>query len=92
MRIVNTALVSVLTSTTALLTAAQTGIADMLCVIVNPSVDIVIVDNQSIGTVANSPLVCPAGAPTIIAHRAGVLKAISTSGTASVKVAIGCNP
>lgn len=94
MRIVNMATVSVATTAggTALLTAAQGATLGMQCVIVNPDVDIVLVDNQSVGTVANSPLVCPAGAATTIAHRAGVLKAISTSGTATVKVAIGCDP
>lgn len=66
----------------------------MTCVVLNPSVDIALVDAQGLntvtpGTVANSPFVCPAGVPTIIEHRAGPLKAISTSGTATVKRAIG---
>jgi hypothetical protein len=69
----------------------------MVCVIVNPDVDISLVDALGTaaatpGTVANSPLVCPAGVPTVIAHRSGPLKAISTSGTATVKRAIGREP
>lgn len=69
----------------------------MTCVVLNPSVDIVLVDNQGSaaavpGTVANSPWVCPAGVPTVISHRSGPMKAISTSGTATVKRSIGCAP
>jgi len=94
MRIINLATVAATTAAggTALLTAAQGATMGMQCVVVNPSVDIVLVDQQAVGTVANSPFVCPAGTATTIAHRAGVLNAISTSGTANVKVAIGCDP
>lgn len=38
------------------------------------------------GTVANSPWVCPVGVCTTVLHRSGALKAISTSGTATVKI------
>jgi hypothetical protein len=74
---------------------AKDGVSrGMTCVVVNPSVDIVLVDAQGTaaatpGTVANSPWVCPAGVPTVINHRSGALKAISTSGTATVKRSIG---
>ena len=44
------------------------------------------------GTVANSPLVCPAGVPTIVQHRGGPIVGISTSGTATVKVAVCVSP
>lgn len=69
----------------------------MTCVVVNPDVDIVLVSAQgnaarTPGTVANSPWVCPAGVATVISHRSGPLKAISTSGTATVKRSIGCEP
>lgn len=82
-----------LTSDQALATQAR----GMTCVVVNPSVDIALVDASGTspvppgvaGTYANSPLICPAGVPTTIAHRAGPMKAISSSGTATVKVAVG---
>ncbi len=44
------------------------------------------------GTVANSPLVCPAGVVTIVTHRSGPVVGISTSGTATVKVAVCAVP
>jgi hypothetical protein len=102
MQILNLATASV--DTTAggsfVLTAAEAtlGVSQgMTCVVVNPSVDIVLVDGGGTspapggvaGTVANSPWVCPAGVPTVITHRSGPLKAISTSGTATVKRSIG---
>lgn len=44
------------------------------------------------GTVANSPFVCPAGVVTIVTHRSGPIVGISTSGTATVKVAVCAVP
>lgn len=106
MQITNLATVSVDTSGTNLISLAQAQAATqagMDCMIINPSVDIVLVDaggaspsspvpSAVAGTVANSPLVCPAGVPTILLHRSGVVRAISTSGTATVKVALGVAP
>jgi hypothetical protein len=64
---------------------------------INPSVDIVLVDNQGVsasipGTVANSPLVCPANTVTVVAHRSGAIKAISTGANSTVRRAGGCAP
>ena len=102
MQIRNLATVSVATTAggTYILTpqeAAEGMTSGMTYVVVNPDVDIVLVDPLGTaaavpGTVANSPLVCPAGSPTTILHRSGPLKAISTSGTATVKRSIGCEP
>ena len=99
MQIQNLATVSVGTTAggTFILTAAEANEGlqkGMTCVVVNPSVDIVLVDALGTsaavpGTVANSPWVCPAGVPTIIQHRSGPLKAISTSGISDVKRSIG---
>ncbi len=44
------------------------------------------------GTVANSPLKCPADTATIVEHRGGPVVGISTSGTATVKVAVCAVP
>lgn len=73
---------------------AQQG---MVCVTVNPDVDIVLVDALGAsaevpGTAANSPWTCPAGSPTTILHRSGPLRALSVTGTATVKRSIGCEP
>lgn len=102
MQILNLPTASVPTTAggTFILTAAEAadGLArGMTCVVINPDVDIVLVDSQGSaagvpGTVANSPWVCPAGTPTVIQHRSGPIKAISTSGTATVKRSIGCGP
>ena len=94
MQVINIPLVSVLTTTTALVTAQQLADAGpgLAAIVVNPSVDIVIVDTGTSGTVAASPFVCAASVPTTIPHRGGILRAISTSGTASVKVGLWCNP
>lgn len=40
------------------------------------------------GTIANSPLVCPAGIPTEIAHRSGPVRVLGSAATV-VKVAVG---
>ena len=100
MQITNLAAASIPTTAggTDLVTNAQMlAVQGAYCIVVNPSVDIALVDNQGSsaavpGTVANSPFVCPAGLPTVILHRSGNLKAISTSGTATVKVGIGAAP
>lgn len=94
MRIVSMATASILATGTGsvLVTNDQMrAVSGAECVIVNPSVDIAIVDGVT-GTVANSPAVCPANVPTVILHRSGPLLALSSSGTATVKVAIGCAP
>lgn len=90
-RIINKAAVSVDTTAlgTHLLTSAEQATQGMACIVVNPSVDIALVDGTATGTYANSPFVCPAGANTVILHNGGPLKAISSSGTSTVKVGIG---
>lgn len=104
MKVVNLATVSVVATGngTLLLTEAQARIATsegLDSVVVNPSVDIVLVDSGGsvvtssvpdaiAGTTSNSPFVCPASTPTVISHRSGALRAISTSGTATVKVGL----
>ena len=102
MQIINlpTASVDTTAGGTLVLTAAEAadGVSrGMTCVVLNPDIDIVLVDNQGSaavtpGTVANSPWVCPAGVPTVIEHRSGPLRAITSSGTATVKRSIGCAP
>lgn len=89
---------------TILLTSAQAtaGIQEgMAFVTVNPSVDLVIISGQGaypnipgsvVGTAANSPLVCPAGAATTFPHNSGQVRAISSAGTSTVKFSLGCNP
>lgn len=72
--------------TTAQLEAAPKGI---VCVVILPSVDIALVDGGSDGTYANSPFMCPAGIPTVQLWSGGPLKAISSSGTSTVKVGLG---
>jgi hypothetical protein len=108
MRVVNLATVSVDTtaggteifSSTAARIATTEG---MEAIVVNPSVDIVLVDSDGLypsssipgaiaGTSANSPYTCPAGVPTIILHRSGPVRAISTSGTSTVKVGVSEAP
>lgn len=108
MKVVNFATVAVDTTAggTELFSSAQARIATsegMESIFVNPSVDIVLVDaggtivssaipGAIAGTVANSPLVCPASTSTEIAHKSGPVRAISTSGTATVKIAAGETP
>lgn len=85
--------VSVATSATDLLTAAQQDITGMEAVVVTPATEIRIVGSAGpsglgvAGTVANSPLICPGGVPTTIAHYGGPLKAICASGTVATLVA-----
>ena len=108
MQIVNLATVNVATTAggTEILSSAQARIATtegLNCVIINPVVNIVLVDNNGLGTsslvpgavtgtVANSPIVCPAGVPTVVMHRSGAIRGISTSGTTVTQVALGCAP
>lgn len=101
MQCVNLATASITTSISELLSSADANAATSLglnSLVVNPSVDIVLVDASGTtaavpgsvaGTVANSPWVCPAGFPTVISHRGGKVSAISTSGTATVKRGLG---
>ena len=75
--------------------------AGMNCAIINPSVDIALVDagglqiswanipGAVVGTVANSPVVCPTGLATIVMHRGGAIRGISTSGVATTKIGLG---
>lgn len=106
MQVVNFATVSVDTTGVEILSSAQATAAvtaGMIALAVNPSVDIVIVDasqgsawanipNAVAGSVANSPFVCPAGSVTMINHKGGAVRAISTSGTATVKRALSMVP
>ena len=109
MKIVNLATVSVDTTAggTEIFSAAAAKIAaseGMNCVVINPSVDIVLVDPDGAGpfssqipgavagTSANSPFLCPAGAATVVLHRSGPVRGISTSGTSTVKVGVGEAP
>ena len=73
--------------------ALQAAAVQFVCV--NPSVDIVIVGPATVtfpgvatGSAANSPLTCPASTPTFIRHRSGNIYALSSSGTATVKVSL----
>ena len=108
MRIVNLATVAVDTTAggTVILSsdAARTATSEgMEAIVINPSVDIVLVAGAGtdvssaipgavVGTVANSPFTCPAGVPTVVSHRSGPIRAISTSGTSTVKVAVAEAP
>ena len=86
------------TTPTALLTTDQVNALQSYGIqwlVLNPSVDIVIVGTPNTGfpdtiqgTVANSPTVIHAGAATPIQHRSGNLHALSTSGTATVKISL----
>ena len=72
------------------------------CVVINPSVDISLVDagglqissgipGAVVGTVANSPFVCPAGIPTEVKHNSGALRAIAGA-SSTVKIGLGAKP
>lgn len=102
MKIVNFAAASVGTGGGTILAAdaAKAGLAaGMEYVCINPSVAVTLVDPTGgtaysnipgaiAGTVANSPFVCPAGVPTMVKHRGGEIKGISSAGTASVLYAL----
>lgn len=78
--------------------------AGLMILAITPSVDIVLVDNGGLqtnwanipgataGTVANSPFICAANATTFVRHNSGSVRAISTSGAATVKVGLGMSP
>lgn len=64
----------------------------------NPDVAIVLISSIGVhpnipgskaGTVANSPFVCAANTVTMVAHRGGEVRGISTAGTATTKFALG---
>jgi hypothetical protein len=102
MRVVNFATVSVDTTAggTELFSSAQARIATtegLEAIVVYPSVEIELVDADGlnvsssipgavVGTATNSPFVCPANVPTVILHRSGPVRAISSVGTATVRV------
>lgn len=106
MQITNLATVAVATTAggTEILSAAVANAAlakGLNCAVINPSVDIVLVDNGGlnpsstlpgavVGTVANSPFVCPANVSTVILHRGGSIRGISTNGTATTKIGVAC--
>jgi len=103
MRIVNMATVSVETTAggTVLVSDAQMrAVSGAVAVVVTPVSDIYLVQNMvmggaaadAAGTAANSPFLCPAGVPTVIAHRSGPLRAITASGSSVTRVGIGCEP
>jgi hypothetical protein len=90
-RTINAATVPVGTTAggTHLLTDAQQA-TDGLCEVhLRSDVDIAIVDGGSDGTYANSPIRLTAGVWYEKKHLGGPLKAISSSGTATVQVALG---
>lgn len=80
--------VTVDTTATDLLTAAEQSTLNMCSVFVLPDVD-VYVGGPGV-TAANAARLCPANTTTEIVHYAGPLKAIVASGSASVRVEIGC--
>ena len=102
MKVVNLPTVAVDTTAggTEIFSAAAARIAaseGLMAVLINPSVDIALVDPDGTilstqipgavaGTYANSAATCPAGVATTVLHRSGPLRAISSSGTATVKV------
>lgn len=80
-------------SATTIVTDAQMQAASgAVCVVVEPTVDIMLVDGTGEGTAANSPFRCLAGVQTVISHRSGPLLAIALVTDSTVKVAIGCEP
>lgn len=99
MQVINIATVSVSTGNNLLSTDQVNALQafNIAWVVVNPSVDIVLVavtddaggfPGAVAGTTSNAPVTCPANTDTWILHRAGNLKAISTSGTATVKISL----
>lgn len=85
---------------TALVTDAQMrGATGAICVVINPSVSIVIVGaldpnvpGSEVGTTTNAASVIPAAEPYVIYHRSGPLYALSTGADSTVKVDIKCEP
>lgn len=107
MKVVNLATVTVDTTAggTEIFSSAAAKIATtegMGCVIIEPTIDIFLVDpggaqissaipGAVVGTAANSACRCPAGVPTTILHRSGPLRAIGSAST-TVKVTVGEAP
>ena len=94
MQIKNYATVSVDTTaggtvviTDAQMQAARNALGGVQCLLINPSVDCVVVDGTADGTVANSPATILANTPNVVMHTSGPLRLLSTSGTATVKIA-----
>ena len=90
-RIINLATVSVPTTAggTHLLTSAQQATDNLCEVHIRSDVAIAIVDGGADGTYANSPDRLEAGVWYVKRHLSGPIKAISSSGTATVQVALG---
>lgn len=104
MRVVNLPTVAVDTTAggTEIFSVAAARIATsegMEAIVVNPSVDIALVAASGstvsssvpgavVGTYANSPFYCPANVATVIMHRSGPVRAISSAGTSTVKVGV----
>lgn len=76
---------------TDLLTAAQIGDLGVRArsLTINSSADIALVDGGSDGTYANSPWKIPANAVATFPYNGGPVRAISSSGTATVCVGVG---
>lgn len=106
MQIINLAPVVVDNVGVEILTSAQAKAATtagLEAVGINPSIDIVLVDDTLSnnpygipgaipGSVANSPWVCPANTVTVVKHRSGPIRAISTGANSTVKTSLGCAP
>lgn len=108
MKVINIATVPVDTTAggTEILSVAAAKIATtegMEAVIIEPSVDIMLVDAGGLqtlssvpgaiaGTAANSAARCPAGVGTTVMHRSGPLRAISSAGISTVKITIVGTP
>lgn len=107
MQVVNFDPISVDDSTGELLLTSEqataAGSAGLEYLGIESDVDIVIVDSSNgdnwanvpgavAGTAANSPFKCPANTFVSIRHRRGAVKAISVSGTATVKVGLEIAP
>jgi hypothetical protein len=73
--------------TTAQVEAAPAGV---VCVTILSDVNIALVDGTANGTYANSPFRCWAGVERVMLWSGGPLKAISSAGTATVAVGLGC--
>ena len=86
---INKATISVDTTAngTDLLTAAEQSRPNMQAVAILSSQDIYLVDGTN-GTASNSPFLISANALKIVQHNVGPLKAIASSATATVRVAV----
>lgn len=84
---VHKAAVSVTTSATALLTAAEQSTLGMQGVFILPASDIYV--GGAGVTAANGAILCPGGVTTEIPHTRGPLYGITASGSVSTRVTIG---